>query len=86
MKQKSRRKVLKGLAVTLPATWVTPIVEGVILPAHAQTSAICDNADSLCDDLNVQNDPECLECQDRIRSFIEACGEQNAPLAPRCND
>ena len=35
MTQESRRKVLKGIAVTLPATWITPVVESVILPAHA---------------------------------------------------
>lgn len=38
MTQKSRRILLKGLAVTLPAAWSRPIVESVVLPAHAQTS------------------------------------------------
>lgn len=38
MTQKSRRTLLKGLAVTLPAAWSRPIVESVVLPAHAQTS------------------------------------------------
>ena len=35
MAQESRRKVLKGLAVTVPAVWATPVVESIILPAHA---------------------------------------------------
>ena len=38
MTQRSRRKVLKGLAVTLPAAWATPVVESVITPAHAGVS------------------------------------------------
>jgi len=38
MTQKSRRKVLKGLAITLPAAWATPVVESVVAPAHARTS------------------------------------------------
>lgn len=38
MTQKSRRVLLKGLAATLPAAWSRPIVESVVLPAHAQTS------------------------------------------------
>lgn len=38
MTQESRRRIIKGLAITLPATWATPVVESVILPAHAGTS------------------------------------------------
>jgi hypothetical protein len=38
MTHKSRRTVLKGLAVTMPAVWATPMVESIILPAHAQGS------------------------------------------------
>ncbi len=38
MTQQPRRKVLKGLAITLPTAWATPVVESVILPAHAETS------------------------------------------------
>lgn len=41
MTRKSRRKVLKDLAITLPAAWSTPMVESIILPAHAQTSPSC---------------------------------------------
>jgi hypothetical protein len=36
--KESRRKLLKGLAVTLPAAWTTPLVESIVLPAHAETS------------------------------------------------
>lgn len=38
MSQEPRRRLLKGLAVTLPAAWSAPVVESIILPAHAQTS------------------------------------------------
>ncbi|MCI5164934.1 MAG: twin-arginine translocation signal domain-containing protein [Candidatus Electrothrix sp. GM3_4] len=43
-----RRKALKTLAVgvgalagstVLPEKWVTPIIQGIVLPVHAQTSA-----------------------------------------------
>ena len=33
--RKSRRNVLKGIAINLPATCTTPIVESVVLPVHA---------------------------------------------------
>jgi hypothetical protein len=38
MTKKTRRNVLKGLAVTLPGAWTAPIVDSVILPAHAATT------------------------------------------------
>ena len=38
MTKKSRRKVLKGLAISLPTVSATPAVESVITPAHAHTS------------------------------------------------
>ncbi|MDA9983328.1 hypothetical protein N9H39_11535 [Gammaproteobacteria bacterium] len=38
MTKESRRNVLKGLAVTVPAVWATPVVESIILPAHAGIS------------------------------------------------
>lgn len=41
MTKQSRRNLLKGLAVSAPAAWSTPLVTSVILPAHAQTSP-CD--------------------------------------------
>jgi hypothetical protein len=40
MKKESRRKLLKGLAITLPAAWTTPMVEAIVLPAHAATSPV----------------------------------------------
>lgn len=42
MAHNPRRNALKSLGVILPAAWATPLVESVILPAHAQTS-ICDS-------------------------------------------
>jgi hypothetical protein len=42
LSQESRRKLLKGLALALPAAWTTPVVESIVLPAHAQTSPACD--------------------------------------------
>ena len=41
MNQKSRRRILKGLAITLPVVWTKPVVEFVVLPAHAQTTGPC---------------------------------------------
>jgi len=38
VKDETRRKLLKGLAVTIPAAWTRPIVESVVLPAHAVTT------------------------------------------------
>lgn len=38
MNKKSRRIVLKGFAIGAPAVWAKPIVDSVVLPAHAQTS------------------------------------------------
>ena len=82
MTKQSRRKVLKGLAVTLPAVWATPLVESVVLPAHANTSLNCgpfstpDEArEALCDDLDLNEPDECLECQDRFKE----CGLQTSP-------
>ena len=34
----SRRKLLNGLAITIPAVWIKPTVKSVVLPAHANTS------------------------------------------------
>ena len=36
--KRSRRRILKSLAITLPAAWSAPLVKSVVLPAHAQTS------------------------------------------------
>lgn len=38
MKTNSRRKILAGLAIGLPAIWVKPVVKSILLPAHAQMS------------------------------------------------
>lgn len=40
MTEKHRRRILKSLAVTLPAVWTPPLVRSVVLPAHAQTSSL----------------------------------------------
>lgn len=49
IKDRTRRKVVKGLAAgagalaayhTLPFNWSTPIIEQIFLPAHAQTSGV----------------------------------------------
>ncbi len=39
MTRESRRRLLMGLGLALPTTWFRPIVETVVLPAHAQTSS-----------------------------------------------
>lgn len=38
MSRSERRKLLKGVVTIAPVAWVTPIIETVVLPAHAQTS------------------------------------------------
>ena len=38
MSKEIRRKVLKGLAVGAPVAWSKPMVDSVLLPAHAETS------------------------------------------------
>jgi hypothetical protein len=35
MTQKTRRKTLKGLAITVPTVWSAPIIQSITLPAHA---------------------------------------------------
>ena len=40
MTKKSRRKALKGLAISVPAVWAKPVLDSVVLPAHASTT--CD--------------------------------------------
>lgn len=48
METKTRRRLLQGLTVALPAAWTHPIVEFVILPAHAQTSGLRCSAAAAC--------------------------------------
>ena len=45
MIRRSRRRVLKGVAVSLPVSWATPVVQLVATPVHAQTSE-CDLFDN----------------------------------------
>ena len=56
----SKRKLLKSFAVgggavatarALPENWVRPVVESVVLTAHAQMSACCLTAATYCDSL-----------------------------------
>jgi hypothetical protein len=35
-----RRQILLGLTASLPAVWIKPSIEAMILPAHAQTSPV----------------------------------------------
>ena len=51
MKDQSRRNLLRALSVggvasaaNLPTSWSRPVVESVVLPAHAQTTAVSTNA------------------------------------------
>lgn len=60
MANKTRRQALKGLFITAPAVWTTPIVNSIILPAHAQTSPVaksCAEMDSIDDMTSSCNDP-----------------------------
>lgn len=36
--ERNRRILLQGLAISLPVAWSRPVVETVVLPAHAATS------------------------------------------------
>ena len=38
MKVDKRRKALKALAIGAPAVWAKPVVDSVLLPAHADAS------------------------------------------------
>ena len=42
MAEKSRRKLIKGLGISIPTVWAAPIIEAVVLPAHAQTTGECE--------------------------------------------
>lgn len=48
MAKESRRRLLQGLAVTLPAAWTRPVVESVVLPAHAAVSPSTCSAEAGC--------------------------------------
>ena len=48
MAEKSRRKLIKGLGISIPTVWAAPIIDAVILPAHAQTSVCPDCDDIYC--------------------------------------
>jgi hypothetical protein len=63
----SRRKLLKSIAVgsgaimsgkSLPENWTRPVVNTVMLPAHAQTSEIVVNPPPITS-ISVQQDPGC---------------------------
>ena len=41
MKDDKRRKALKALAIGAPAMWTKPVVDSVVLPAHANGSLRC---------------------------------------------
>ena len=98
MTQKSRRKVLKGIAATVPATWATPVVQSVVTPAHAATTpdgTFVPNCSSppdspenvengICADLDIFGDiADCVECNDRISEWLRICGSQPI-VRPRC--
>lgn len=48
MSETTRRTLLKGLAISAPAVWATPIIESTILPAHAETSPVEEPAPAEC--------------------------------------
>ena len=39
MKINDRRKVVKALAIGVPATWAKPLVDSVVLPAHGEMTS-----------------------------------------------
>ncbi len=40
MNDASRRRLLRGITVAVPAAWTAPRIESVLLPAHAQTTTL----------------------------------------------
>jgi hypothetical protein len=81
MNKKSRRNILKGLAVTTPAVWASPVVESVVLPSHAQTSG-SDNSDDICPTLTISGfTVDCatlLPLENRLWTIIDdadGCGQ-----------
>ena len=87
MTEKSRRTVLKGLAITMPAVWATPIVESVILPAHAGGSIDCSRLPTL-EECGLLEGQECIECQNRnidlVDAYNEACDSDLSPGMVSC--
>lgn len=61
MTQETRRRALKGLAITVPAAWTAPIVNSVILPAHAQMSPISATIDCTVEDVEGFCQPSAIE-------------------------
>lgn len=43
-----RRRLLKVVSGTLPAAWFAPVVQSIVLPAHAQSSPIDCSASADC--------------------------------------
>ena len=41
MAGKSRRKLIKGLGISVPTVWAAPVIEALVLPVHAQTTGEC---------------------------------------------
>lgn len=86
VKRESRRKIIKGLIIAMPAVWVMPMVESITLPAHARTSPDCGSfndvqqaAEVLCADLNPEVFEDCLECVSRLAE----CGFTNIACAQK---
>jgi hypothetical protein len=77
MTKESRRNVLKGLAVTVPAVWATPVVESIILPAHAGFS--CGELEPFDDGNSRHEDAfeNCINdtCESIARCLVDACIE-----------
>ena len=44
--KETRRKALKTLAVATPVVWAKPVVDSVMLPAHAELSVACETYSS----------------------------------------
>lgn len=79
MTKEHRRKILKGLAVTLPAAWSAPLVKSVVLPAHAQTSQ-CE-APPGCYTIGAGNNESSFSMAGRSGTFSRSLGN-TVPIAP----
>ena len=82
MNKESRRKLLKGLALGVPAVWAKPIVDSVLLPAHAQTSSTCPSQFTIPGESLTCASP--LQTATSIRYWIDDSSTSLCPMLMSC--
>ena len=91
MNEKFRRRKIMALAMSVPAVWMKPVVEDVVLPAHAGTSPCatfltCDGSEYPCEST------DCVDEQAEIERLVtaecidsEGGGAGNTGIVYDCN-